>query len=177
MFFDWIFNLGFKLLELLLGLLCRLIVSLLLPSFSALYINLHLRWDLIRKVKFKLVFQLQRFDLFLKIVQEVEALGERDVSVKRMGQAQAYLFQIEVAQGTRYLLRVKTVAQAIVPQDVAFSAVQQRTQFALSRDLFKFRDKRVFELSDFLHWAACLFANRLLLLFCVFFIIIILLLS
>lgn len=37
------------------------------------------------------------------------------MSVKGMGQAEAYLFQIKVAQGTGYLLRIKTVAQAIVP--------------------------------------------------------------
>lgn len=34
------------------------------------------------------------FNLFLQVVQKVEALGKLDMSVQSMGQTQAYLLQI-----------------------------------------------------------------------------------
>lgn len=89
--FYWVFNFCFKFLELSFWLLCRLNVSLLLAFLGTLDVNLHFRWYLVWKVKFKLILKLQSLNLLLKIVQEVETLRKRNVSVKGMGQAETYL--------------------------------------------------------------------------------------
>jgi hypothetical protein len=43
------------------------------------------RFDAVGEVKFELVFEVEGADLLLQVVEEVEALGELDVTIQGLG--------------------------------------------------------------------------------------------
>ena len=101
-----LYHLGFEFLDLALALLGLSHVFGSLSLLGTLDVDFHVLGDLIGEFEFKLILQLQGLDLFLEVVEEVEALRELDVPHEGMGEAEADLLEVQVAQGTCHLLGI-----------------------------------------------------------------------
>jgi hypothetical protein len=99
-------HLGFELFDLALALLGLSHVFGSLSLLGTLDVDFHVLGDLIGEFEFKLVLQLQGLDLFLEVVEEVEALRELDVPHEGMRETEADLLEVQVAQGTCHLLGI-----------------------------------------------------------------------